>query len=55
MTASRRTPRNLIDLERAVTDDDYYADVRKRLRGPEREWFEAAVDATWREKQAQPS
>lgn len=53
MTAGRRTPRGLIDLERAVEDDDYYADVRKLLHGEARRAFERAVDAAWNTRQAQ--
>lgn len=44
-----------IDVELAVADDDYYAVVHARLKGAVREAFERAVDAAWREKQAQRS
>lgn len=44
-----------IDVELAVTDDDYYAVVHARLKGAARLAFERAVDAAWREKQAPAS
>lgn len=50
MTA-KRTPRGTIDLERALTDDDDYAEIHRSLRGPARDRFERAVDALWRARQ----
>jgi hypothetical protein len=48
--ASRRLE---VVIELAVTDDDYYAQVRARLRGEARRTFERAVDDAWRARQAQ--
>lgn len=50
---SKRTPRGIIDLERALTDDDYYAEIHRSLRGSARARFERAVDALWRSRQPQ--
>lgn len=37
----------LIDIRRAVIDEDYYAKVRARLRGDALLEFERAVDEAW--------
>lgn len=47
-----RTPRGQLGQERALTDDDYYAEIHKSLRGAARERFERAVDALWRARQS---
>jgi hypothetical protein len=51
---SQRTPRALVSIERAtLDDDDYYAEIHRKLRGQARRAFERAVDDAWRARQAQ--
>jgi len=52
VTSGRKTTGRPIFIELAVTDDDYYAEIRARLHGEEREAFGRAVDTAWRERQA---
>lgn len=54
MTA-KRTPRGRVDIERAVWDIDYYAEIHRSLRGAARDRFERAVDAMWRARHPQKS
>jgi hypothetical protein len=51
MTA-QRTPRALVSIERATLDDDYYAEIHRKLRGQARIAFERAVDDAWRARNA---
>jgi hypothetical protein len=50
---SQRTPRALVSIERATLDDDYYAEIHRKLRGQARRAFERAVDDAWFERQSQ--
>lgn len=52
MTRRRRGPATVVDIEIAVVDDDYYAEIHKLLAGDERARFEAAVDEAWRKRHA---
>jgi predicted proteasome-type protease len=45
---AQRTPRALVSIERATLDDDYYAEIHRKLRGQARRAFERAVDDAWR-------
>lgn len=45
-------PRSVVDVARAVWDDEYYAAVHRALRGVAREAFERAVDEAWHAKHA---
>jgi hypothetical protein len=49
---AQRTPRALVSIERATLDDDYYAEIHRKLRGQARRAFERAVDDAWRARQA---
>lgn len=53
MASGRHTRGRAINIALALVDDDYYAEVRARLKGDARRAFEAAVDKAWREKHAQ--
>ncbi len=53
MTSGRKTRGRPIIIELAVTDDDYYAEIRKGLHGEARQASERAVDEAWRKREAQ--
>jgi hypothetical protein len=53
VASGRHTRGRAINIALALVDDDYYAEVRARLKGDARRAFEAAVDKAWREKHAQ--